>query len=97
MPISGLKSVSHEVTVETSLRDNSVEVAVMDTGPGFESGIEPFKAFETSKKNGLGIGLSISKSFVQSHHGELFLDEFFERGSRVLFTLPIESAPAKMN
>ena len=93
LPTSRLKNTSHAVTVETSVRENMLVVAVIDSGPGFEPGIEPFKAFETSKQNGLGIGLSISQSIVQSHHGELLLDKKLEKGCKMFFTLPIELDP----
>ena len=89
---SRLKNMTHAVTVETTLEGSQVKVAVVDTGPGFEPDIEPFKAFETSKENGLGIGLSISQSIVESHHGELLLDQSVQSGCRVFFTLPIGSA-----
>lgn len=97
LPNSRLKAIAHIVTVETSFKGGCVQVSVTDTGPGFESGVEPFKAFETSKKSGLGIGLSISQSIVQSHHGELLLDEGFIDGCRMIFTLPLESSTTGIN
>lgn len=91
VPVSEDSEMQHSVCVETKLDDDRIVVSVTDTGPGFEPGIEAFKAFETSKESGLGIGLSISRSIIESHDGELWSDKYRERGCRMLFTLPVVS------
>jgi two-component system, LuxR family, sensor kinase FixL len=67
-----------------------VEIAVVDSGPGFsrdyiENGILPLSS---SKAEGLGIGLPLSKTIVEAHGGRLWLDAG-SRGASVRFTLPI--------
>jgi two-component system, LuxR family, sensor kinase FixL len=67
-----------------------VEIAVIDTGPGFsrdylESGILPLSS---SKVDGLGIGLPLCKTIVEAHGGRLWLDASV-RGAVVRFTLPV--------
>lgn len=83
------KNQKHLIVINTSEFANEVVVMVTDTGPGFESGIEPFKVFETSKKNGLGIGLSICRSIIESHGGRCSLDQNSTSGCRMSFTLPL--------
>jgi len=70
-----------------------VRVAVRDTGVG----IEPqqterlFEAFFTSKPNGLGMGLAISRSIVEAHGGRLWATPNDGPGVTFQFTLPVES------
>lgn len=79
----------HLLTINSTLEGEHLTVAVTDTGPGFDSAVEPFKAFETSKESGLGIGLSISRSIIESHYGKLWLDKNLLSGCRIIFTLPV--------
>lgn len=83
------KEQTNSVTIETSMTGEVILVTVTDTGPGFKSGIEPFKAFETTKGNGLGIGLSISRSIIESHNGRLWLDNNNSSGCTMQLTLPV--------
>jgi two-component system, LuxR family, sensor kinase FixL len=67
-----------------------VEIAVIDSGPGFsrdyiENGILPLSS---SKADGLGIGLPLCKTIVEAHGGRLWLDAG-SRGATVRFTLPV--------
>jgi PAS domain S-box-containing protein len=67
-----------------------VRVSVRDSGGGFE-GTPPeglFQPFETSKEQGLGMGLSISRSIVESHGGKIWGVENPEGGATFHFTLP---------
>ncbi len=80
------------LTVQTSMAgDGALEVAVSDTGPGLA--VEPAnKAFEplyTTKPDGMGMGLSISRTIVEAHGGRLWLSQNTRRGSTFHFTLPI--------
>jgi signal transduction histidine kinase len=67
-----------------------VEVSVRDTGPGVACGNEDvvFEDFYTSKPQGLGLGLSISRSLVEAHGGRLWLDRDGGTGACFRFTLP---------
>ncbi|HKV82626.1 MAG TPA: PAS domain-containing protein [Candidatus Sulfotelmatobacter sp.] len=72
-------------------------ISVMDTGAGVpaEKLDQIFNPFFTSKPEGTGMGLPISRSIIQSHGGRLWADPNPESGSIFRFTLPIErSAPA---
>lgn len=86
------KKQKHSVIIETSKTANEIVVTVIDTGSGFAAGIVPFKAFETSKENGLGVGLSISQSIIESYGGRFLLDRNIANGCKMTFTLPLESS-----
>ena len=74
----------------------AVRVAVQDTGVG----VDPqqaghlFQAFFTTKSNGLGMGLSISRSIVEAHGGRLWATPNDGPGVTFLFTLPVEEGAA---
>ena len=71
----------------------SVLVAVADTGPGLDlRGVERlFDAFYTTKANGLGMGLAISRSIINAHGGRLWATRSETRGAVFQFTLPVGS------
>ena len=72
---------------------DDVLVAVRDSGPGLApAALEHlFKAFHTTKPNGLGLGLSICRSIVESHGGRLWASANAPRGAVFQFTLPSNS------
>jgi C4-dicarboxylate-specific signal transduction histidine kinase len=65
-------------------------VAVRDSGPGLAPGAleNLFKAFHTTKPNGLGLGLSICRSIIEAHGGRLWASANALRGAVFQFTLP---------
>lgn len=67
-----------------------VRVYVSDTGPGIdaEERQRVFDPFYTTKPHGMGMGLAISRSIVESHGGELWVERNSEYGSTFQFTLP---------
>ncbi|HEY1942297.1 MAG TPA: AAA family ATPase [Roseiarcus sp.] len=71
-------------------RSGDVLVAVRDSGPGLASTAydRVFEAFHTTKPNGLGLGLSICRSIVESHGGRLWASPNAPRGAVFQFTLP---------
>lgn len=74
-----------------ALDGDFVEISVCDSGPGFDPALleSPPLPFVSAKDGGLGIGLSLCRSIVESHQGTLRLATD-ERGARVAFTLPTE-------
>ena len=69
----------------------AVLVAVQDSGVGLEAqSLERvFTAFYTTKPEGLGMGLAISRSIIEAHGGRLWAEPNAPRGAVFQFTLPI--------
>ncbi|OFV89009.1 MAG: hypothetical protein A3J75_01500 [Acidobacteria bacterium RBG_16_68_9] len=81
----------HELVVQTTLRPGgSVEVAVRDTGVGLPltEAERIFAPFFTTKADGLGMGLSISRSIIEAHGGRLWAEQNPTGGATFTFTLP---------
>jgi len=74
-----------------------VEFSVSDGGPGMKEEIlsRLFEAFHSTKAEGLGIGLSLCRSIIESHHGRIKAENIYNgttvTGCRFTFTLPIDS------
>ena len=81
-------------TVETE--SGEALVAVCDSGPGLAPGASDhlFKAFHTTKPNGLGLGLSICRSIIEGHGGRLWASDNAPRGAAFHFTLPVQPGAA---
>jgi C4-dicarboxylate-specific signal transduction histidine kinase len=80
-----------DVLITTGKTEASgILVAVCDSGPGLAPAIQEnlFKAFHTTKPNGLGLGLSICRSIVETHGGRLWAAAKAPRGTVFQFTLP---------
>lgn len=85
-------STVKQLTVTTSpAEDGRLKVEVADTGPGIADDIAPqlFQPFVTSKPNGMGVGLSISRRIIESHGGELVVRRNEAGGATFTFTLPL--------
>lgn len=81
-----------QVTVRTALSGpHELEVTVSDTGPGIAPGDVDhiFNAFVTTKKDGMGMGLSISRTIVEAHAGKISVTPNHDRGVTFRLTLPI--------
>jgi PAS domain S-box-containing protein len=74
--------------------DDQIVISVSDTGVGLsnESAEKCFDAFFTTKAQGTGMGLSISRSIIESHGGRLWATSNSDRGATFQFTLPIQRA-----
>ncbi len=70
---------------------NSVEVVISDNGPGVSAEIrkQMFNPFFSTKPNGMGMGLAISRSIVERHGGRLWIDPPGNVGAKFRFTLPM--------
>jgi len=69
--------------------DVMTKVSVRDSGPGIGEDIraELFKPFATSKESGLGLGLNLSRSIVEDHGGELWIEDYRPGETKIAFTL----------
>ena len=75
------------------LPNNEVAVAVTDSGTGIEPAHMPrlFESFFTTKPEGIGVGLSISRSIIEAHGGRLWATRNELHGATFHFSLPVES------
>jgi two-component system, LuxR family, sensor kinase FixL len=75
-----------------------VRVSVRDQGHGLPDALadQLFKPFCTFKRDGLGLGLSISRSIVEMHGGRIWASNNADRGATFAFTLPTEAAPPNL-
>ncbi|KQV83409.1 hypothetical protein ASC90_20930 [Rhizobium sp. Root1220] len=82
------------LTIDIKQDEELVTIGVCDNGPGIaEDRVESvFRPFETSKANGMGMGLSICRTIVENHGGQIRLVQGVVPGCRFEFTLPIELA-----
>lgn len=85
-----------ELTVRAGLATDSgsdIEVQVIDQGRGCNSEMLSwlFEPFFTTKPNGLGLGISISRSIITSHSGSLSVRANEDQGLTFYFTLPIRA------
>jgi C4-dicarboxylate-specific signal transduction histidine kinase len=91
--LSGASEGSRELMIGTAKDESrSVLVTVGDSGPGLEAHERLFEPFYTTKPNGLGLGLSICRSIVESHGGRLWATTNEPRGAIFQFTLPVHPA-----
>jgi len=72
--------------------DNSLTVSVADNGPGLDAAIAEklFTPFNSSKADGMGIGLSISRTIIEQHGGRIWAETNDGGGVIFSFTLPID-------
>lgn len=79
-----------EIVVQTVAVDGGVQVSVRDNGQGLTDGEleQVFEPFFTTKAEGIGLGLAVSQSIVQTHRGRLWVQNNPNRGVTFHFTLP---------
>jgi signal transduction histidine kinase len=86
------KAAVGAVLVATRLEGDSIVVTVDDNGPGIppEKRDEIFAAFKTSKQEGLGLGLPISRTLTEAHGGSLSVETSPLGGARFIVQLPLK-------
>jgi len=96
--IEAMKETGGALTVKSkSDADGQIQISIDDTGPGLPVGKvdQIFDAFFTTKPQGSGMGLAISKSIIESQGGRIWANGDGGGGATFLFTLP--AAPAETN
>ena len=91
--MSGVGERARELLISTG-RDgsNGVLVSLRDSGPGLDpkSLDRLFEAFYTTKAQGVGLGLAISRSIIEAHGGRMWAGANEPRGAVFQFTLPLQ-------
>lgn len=80
------------IDVECKAQDGHLEMRVMDNGPGIDSQRQEdvFALFKTSKAQGMGVGLWLSRSIIHAHGGYLgFEDPASRSGAAFILRLPL--------
>jgi signal transduction histidine kinase len=90
------------IEVRAASTDRMVEVSVTDTGVGIapedqETVFEEFRQVGTADKKaeGTGLGLALSRKFIELHGGKIWVQSEVGRGSTFTFTLPVSPWPAR--
>ncbi len=89
------EGIQRMLTIQTWLGEHhDVVIRVKDNGPGIDQFKQEkiFTPFYTSKKTGMGMGLSISQSIVKTHGGILSFNSIPGKGTTFYFTLPVQEA-----
>jgi len=81
-----------ELLVSTERDGNQVRLNVKDSGVGFtpQAADKIFQAFYTTKADGMGIGLSVSRSIIEAHQGRLWATPNNGPGSTFSFAIPCD-------
>jgi signal transduction histidine kinase len=94
--MSGVDNRPRELVVGSGTGDaNEVFVEVRDSGPGLDPANldRLFDSFYTTKSDGMGMGLSISRSIIEAHGGRLRATPNGPHGAVFRITLPVEDDP----
>jgi signal transduction histidine kinase len=87
---AGVPSGEIAICVRSSVDGTLAQVTVQDSGPGVdpETARRVFEPFFTTKPKGIGLGLAISRSLVEAHGGQLWIDHPDGPGATFHFTVP---------
>jgi PAS domain S-box-containing protein len=91
--LEAMRDGGGQLTVKSQCRDGQLLFSVSDTGSGLPAGNvdQIFSAFYTTKPQGSGMGLAITRTLVESHGGRLWATANDGRGATFHFTLPAEA------
>lgn len=78
------------ISIQARRSEEMVRIEIADRGPGVELPERIFEPFFTTKGDGMGMGLAICRSIVESHGGRLWVEKNEPQGAKFVFTLPIE-------
>jgi two-component system sensor kinase FixL len=89
----------HELSIATRGAGGMVAITVADTGPGLPEAVRVrlFQPFVTTKPGGMGVGLSICRTIVEAHGGELRAEDAPEGGTVFRLTVPRAAVQPSLN
>jgi PAS domain S-box-containing protein len=102
LTINALEAMAEQPAGERILRikaartDGKAAVSISDTGVGIAEDMldRIFEGFYTTKPQGLGVGLEVCRSIMESHHGSIWAETNPDRGATFHFTLPLAGGDA---
>jgi signal transduction histidine kinase len=86
---------AREIQVKTQLQpEGAVRLTVVDSGTGIDlaQAEKLFEPFYTTKAAGMGIGLSVSRSIIERHRGQLWAESNQGPGASLSFSIPVTRA-----
>jgi C4-dicarboxylate-specific signal transduction histidine kinase len=85
-----VSETDRRVSVQTKANETEIELLVADSGRGFRQDDLPnlFESFFTTKPEGMGLGLSIARSIIESHQGRIWAENNSNGGATFHFTIP---------
>ena len=94
--LEAMAASTHRELIASNARadDDMIEITVSDTGHGFgdDAHTNLFQPFFTTKETGMGVGLSISRTIIETHGGRMWAETNQAGGATFRFTLPAASA-----
>ncbi|MEP2027440.1 MAG: cache domain-containing protein [Paracoccaceae bacterium] len=87
--IASVDTIEGQVKLSAKNIDAGLLVTVADTGPGFEEDMDLFEQFRTTKKDGMGLGLSICRTILEAHRGKIWYQRNETGNSEFCFLLPV--------
>jgi two-component system NtrC family sensor kinase len=91
--IDAIEKENGTITIKTSLSSDAIFISIKDTGKGIKDDdkLNIFDPFFTTKEvgYGLGLGLAISYSIIQEHHGEILVKSALNEGTEFIIKIPI--------
>ena len=93
--MSSAESQRREVVARCSLAGNTGQVSIQDSGSGIPPGLEAtiFEAFVTTREEGMGMGLAISRTIVEGHDGRIWFERQPADGALFHLELPLVQQP----
>src|SRR6202035_5320137 len=88
--MSGVHDRPRQLVIRTEREDDRARLTVQDVGVGIKPGTAEklFEPFYTTKSGGMGIGLSVSRSIIERHHGRLWAEPNDGPGATFSFSIP---------
>jgi signal transduction histidine kinase len=92
--VSDMPIADRKISIKSMRHGNSAGISVSDTGPGIPKDAlkDVFEPFFTTKPHGMGMGLSIAKTIVEAHGGQLLAANNTSGGATFCVTLPLVQA-----
>jgi signal transduction histidine kinase len=89
-----LDKSQRKIVVRTARNGDSAEVEIADSGPGILHGKlnEVFEPFYTTKPSGMGMGLSIARTIIEAHGGQIFAENRAGQGALFRIRLPLAAS-----